>query len=157
MPSAQSLPTLVLPRERALAKLRAGRPLLHDEPVVLDLERATELFVRLAEEHRLDVSHLDLAGLLTEAFVQHADHIEQLSGGQVLTALAEEAVRPLRRAYADRLSALVRVWERGYCAICGFSPGQAGAVHCAACGFAWQAAAPEPAFRIELAVPDEDA
>jgi hypothetical protein len=51
----------------------------------------------------------------------------------------------------------VHVWERGYCPICGFSPGQAGPVHCAACGFAWQAAAAEPAFRIELALPDEDA
>jgi hypothetical protein len=152
---------LVLPRERGEAKLRAGRPLLDDEPVVLDLEGGTELFLRLTAERRLDVSHVDLAALLTEAFVQHADHVRQLATfpgleAESIAELAEQAIKPLRRAYADRLSALVRVWERGYCPICGSSPGRTGAVHCAACGLAWHAAAAEPAFRIELALPDED-
>jgi hypothetical protein len=148
---------LVLPRERALAKLRAGRPLLHDEPVMLDLDLATERLAQLAAERRIQLARLDLSALLSEAFVQHADHVEELSGGQRLAALAEEAVRPLRRAYADRLRAFVHEWARGYCPICGASPGQTGRVECAACGCAWQAATVEPAFRIELALPDEDA
>jgi hypothetical protein len=152
---AQSVPMLVLPRERALAKLRAGRPLLHDESVVLDV--AIDPFVQLVTEQGIQLPRLELSALLTEAFVQHADHVEQLSGGQRLAALAEQAVGPLRRAYADRLRGFVHDWARGYCPICGAAPGQAGLVQCAACGCAWHAAAVEPAFRIELAVPDEDA
>lgn len=153
---AQSLPTLVLPRERALAKLRAGRPLLHDEPVVLDLEAAADRFVALAAARGAQLPRLDLSALLTEAFVQHADHVQQLSGGPRLAALAEEAVSPLRRAYADRLRRFVHDWARGYCPICGASPGQTGQVMCAACGCEWHAAAVEPAFRIELALPDDE-
>jgi hypothetical protein len=155
MPSAQSVPTFVLPRERALAKLRAGWPLLHDEAVVLDV--ATDRFVQLVTEQAMQLPRLDLSALLTEAFVQHADHLEQLGGGQRLVAVAEEAVRPLRRAYADRLRGFVHDWARGYCPICGASPGQTGPVVCAACGCEWHAAAVEPAFRLELALPDEDA
>jgi hypothetical protein len=155
MLSAHSVSRLVLPRERALAKLRAGRPLLHDEAVVLDA--AIERFVQLETEQGMQLPRLDVSALLTEAFVQHADHVEQLSGGQPVAALAEQAVSPLRRAYADRLRGFVHDWARGYCPICGASAGQTGLVECAACGCEWHAAAVEPAFRIELALPDEDA
>jgi hypothetical protein len=155
MLSAQSVSTLVLPRERALAKLRAGRPLLHDEAVVLDV--AIDHFVQLAAEDGIQLPRVDLGALLTEAFVQHADHVEQLVSGQPLAALAEQAVGPLRHAYADRLRGFVHDWARGYCPICGASAGQTGRVQCAACGCEWHAATVEPAFRIELALPDEDA
>jgi hypothetical protein len=127
---------------------------------VLDLEVATERFLGLAAERGLQVPRLDLPAVLTEAFVQHADHVHQLANRldpALIAELAEQAVRPLRRAYADRLSTLVHDWQRGYCPICGFSPGLDGPVHCSACGFTWRAAAQEPGFRIELALPDEDA
>jgi hypothetical protein len=105
---------------------------------------------------------MDVSALLTEAFVQHTDHLLQLAAvpgleAEVIAGLAERAVAPLRHAYADRLSTFVHDWHRGYCAICGFSPGAEGLVRCGACGFTWQAGAPEPAFRIELALPDDDA
>jgi hypothetical protein len=166
MPGAETrapdLQGWLLPRERALAKLRAGRPLLHDEPLELDLEPATDRFLQFAAHRQMQLPRLDLSALLTEAFVQHADHVRQIASGPKVDAesiaeLAEQAVRPLRRAYADRLRAFVHEWARGYCLICGASPGQAGLVECAACGCEWHAAAVEPAFRIELAVPDEDA
>jgi hypothetical protein len=167
---APDLHAFVLPRERAAAKLRAGRPLLHDEPVVLDLAFATDLFLRLAGERRLDVGRLDLAAVLTEAFVQHADHVQQIAArpdldAELIARLAEQAVRPLRRAYAGRLGHLVEGWQRGYCPICGgsaaaalpASPGQPGQARCEACGCTWPGAAGGPAFRIELALPAEDA
>jgi hypothetical protein len=155
----------LLPRERAVAKLRAGRPLLHDEPVVLDLDAAIDAFIRLAGARGLATRSLDVSALLSEAFVQHADHVRQLADRPglepgVIAEVAEHAVRPLRHAYADRLRPLARTlgdWQRGYCAICGSSPGRAGSVECGACGFRWQAAREEAAFRIELALADEDA
>jgi hypothetical protein len=159
---AETMPMFVLPRERAHAKLRAGRPLLHDEPVPLDLAGATERFGRLAAEKGLELQRLDASALLTEAFVQHPEHVHQLADAAGLDAaltadLAERAVAPLRHAYADRLSNLVHDWRRGYCPICGSSPRGHGLVRCEACGCTWQAAAAEAAFRIELALPDEDA
>ena len=164
-----------LPRERALAKLRAGTPLLHGEPVSLDLEFATELFLRLVRERgqrgraivqAVRRDQLDLDRLLTEAFVQHADHVRQIAAlprldQELVSRLATRAVRPLLRGYAQRLASLVEnlgVWERGYCPICGGAslPGEDGSVRCGACGYSWHGLSGGAAFRIELALPEED-
>jgi hypothetical protein len=168
-----------LPRERAAAKLREGKPLLHDEPMTLDLEFAAERFLRLARQLQPSAAaeaiaqavaggQLDTGRLLTEAFVQHADHLRQIASAspgldhELIASLATQAVEPLLRAYAERLAPLVHrlsCWERGYCPVCGGRgvPGAHGGVECAACGCTWAAAEAGPtSFRIELAVPEDD-
>jgi hypothetical protein len=163
---APRIHAFALPRERAAAKLHAGQPLLHDEPVLLDTQFATGLFVRLARGHRLDVGQLDLTALFTEAFVQHADHVRQIAAvtgpnAELIADLAEQAVRPLREAYAARLAPLVESsgWERGYCPICGGQPGAGDEpiLRCAACGCTWQADRASTGFRLELALPEDEA
>jgi FdhE protein len=114
-----------LPREHAAARLRAGVPLLHDQPAHLDIQFAADLFRRLIQvfrqraepalQVRLDgiervaiSGQLDSQRLFGEAFVNHADHLADhaLELGvdpELLTRLARLAVAPLLRAYADRL------------------------------------------------------
>jgi FdhE protein len=157
-----------LPRELAITRLRDGVPLLHDQPIVLDLHYAADLFSRLVEalEQRDDPdlhtklvrligasSAMDPERLFAEAFVQHADHLADIAlasgvDGELLETLARQAVAPVLRAYADRLFALVdsTEWTRGYCPICGSWPllGELRGVElakwlrCAACGVGWR-------------------
>jgi len=136
-----------LPRPRLLARLEEGVPLLHDQPVSLDLQFAADLFGRLlnslaergasAPTDGLDElmraatsDRLDPEPLFGEAFVQHADHLGQIAVGagvsaDLLAATATLAVAPLLRAYAERLLPLIHPiheWARGYCPICGAWP-----------------------------------
>jgi hypothetical protein len=166
-PTLQAFP---LPRERALAKLHEGIPLLHDAPVGIDVNYAAERLRALALDDaalRAALSHprLDLERLLGEAFVLHEDHVAQLAGvvgpaAATLASLAAQAVTPVRRAYAQRLQPLIADadWTRGYCPICGSLPAQrTPIVRCQACGARWAAAEEcQAGYRIELALPEED-
>src|SRR5205823_6803439 len=109
-----------LPRARLVAKVRGGTPLLHDEPAVVDVHYAAELFSRLVDalaeapgpelEQRVGTlvaaatgGRLDPQRLFTEAFVQHPDHLAELAlaGGvdpDLIGMLASLAVTPLLRA-----------------------------------------------------------
>jgi FdhE protein len=139
--------TFPLPRQQLLARIDEGVPLLHEQPVSLDLQFAADLFGRLlntladhgtseatdgldelmraATSGRLDPEHV-----FGEAFVQHPDHLGQIAAGagvgaDLLGAMATLAVAPLLRAYADRLLPLIdgtHEWARGYCPICGAWP-----------------------------------
>src|SRR5438270_5826459 len=86
----EALP-FALPREQVAARVREGIPLLHDQPVQIDIHFAADLFSRLVNllqqrddpelQPRLDslvqaatTGGLDPQQLFTEAFVQHDDH-----------------------------------------------------------------------------------
>jgi hypothetical protein len=164
----------VLPPQRAQAKLRQGTPLLHDEPVRLDLDFAGDRFTRLAGGQAAGArlladaadGRLDLPRVFEEAFVQHPDHVAELAAfagvdGTLLAMLAGQAVAPLRRAYAEALRPLVErlveqdgLWERGYCPVCGATPvavETAGdldlpsdRLRCGGCGTSWPAVERDP-------------
>jgi formate dehydrogenase maturation protein FdhE len=124
-----------LPREHAVARLRAGVPLLHDQPAQLDLQFAADMFNQLilvfrqqavqAQPAQLDqieaaatCGQLDPQRLFGEAFVNHADHLAEhaLDLGldpALLSRLATLAVGPLLRAYADRLRPMIERIEDG--------------------------------------------
>jgi FdhE protein len=123
----------ILPWPRVLEKVRAGVPLLHDEPLFLDLHYAADLFGRLVDavERRRDPAlaertapivaaatqgRLDPNQLFTEAFVQHGDHLAQLAldagaDPDALTTLATLAVGPLLRGYAERVQPILERLE----------------------------------------------
>jgi FdhE protein len=118
-----------IPRDALHGRIRGGVPLLHDQPVTVDIHFAADLFSRLvnALQQRDDPETPDQLGLLvdaatagrldpqhlfTEAFVQHRDHLSELaiSAGvdtDLLSALAAQSVAPLLRAYADQLLPLI--------------------------------------------------
>jgi FdhE protein len=143
-PAASAFP---MPRPRIVARIAEGVPLLHDQPVSIDLHFAADLFGRLlntlaergpaAPTDGLDElmraatsDRLDPEPIFGEAFVQHADHLGQIAvsaevSADLLAATATLAVAPLLRAYAERLLPLVDPigeWTRGYCPICGAWP-----------------------------------
>jgi len=95
-----------LPREHLIARLREGVPLLHDQPVHLDIRFASDLFGGLVAllghrarredpgEHWADTversrfdgliaawrsGQLDPQRLFSEAFVRHADHLAEIA------------------------------------------------------------------------------
>lgn len=124
-----------LPHDQVAARLRAGVPLLHDQPAFVDIHFAADVFSRLVnvlqqrEDAQLDTQleavvaaatggAIDPQRLFGEAFVQHADHLAEIalqSGVDVelLSTLASQATAPLRRAYADRLLPLVQKLDDG--------------------------------------------
>jgi FdhE protein len=146
---AQAQP-FALPREQVAARLRQGVPLLHDQPAVVDVQFAADLFGRLVNvlqkredpETRASLDALvsaaiggglDPERLFGEAFVQHADHLAEIAlhigvDGDVLSTLAVQAVAPVLRAYAERLLPLAErlddgsAWHAGYCPVCGGWP-----------------------------------
>lgn len=141
---------VLLPRERATAKIRAGIPLLHDEPAFVDVDYAANLLGRLANAATghgepetaervqplvaaLAAGLLEPDRLLAEAFVQHREHVSEMAvfaevDPDLLVTLTALAVAPLLRAHAERLAPILeRVgtdahWERGYCPVCGAWP-----------------------------------
>ena len=132
-----------LPRQQLVARVRDGIPLLHDQPINLDIHFAADLFSRLvnALTPRLDPligaatgGQLDPQHLFGEAFVQHPDHLAQIAfqagvDTDLLSAAATLSVAPVLRAYAEKLLPLLEqaddattegaAWTRGYCPICG--------------------------------------
>lgn len=127
-----------LPRDRLLAKVRAGTPLLHEEPAYVDVQYAADLFSRLVEtaaslapeaEPEVRASLDALAGaatagrlpaepLFAEAFVQHSQHLREMAlhagvDGDLLESLAALAVAPLLRAYAAHLAPLLERADDG--------------------------------------------
>ncbi|HEY1296315.1 MAG TPA: formate dehydrogenase accessory protein FdhE [Chloroflexota bacterium] len=156
-----------LPRQHVVARVQDGVPLLHEQPVTVDVHYAADLFTRLVQalSPRFDsligpsyAGRLDHEHLFGEAFVQHADHLAQIArdvevDAELLGAAATLSVAPSLRAYAARLLPLVQQaetsdnasWTRGYCPICGGWPLLAelrGVDHaywlrCAACGSGW--------------------
>jgi FdhE protein len=146
-PRTQPFP---LPRDQLVARVREGVPLLHNQPVWLDINYAADLVSRLvdalSQRPEPDVSPLidaatggllDPQQLFTEAFVQHHDHLADLAQGvgvdaELLSAVASQSVAPLLRGYAERLLPLVEQaddgtlraarWTRGYCPVCGAWP-----------------------------------
>ncbi len=140
-------PLPALPRERLAARFGAGMPVLHEEPLFLDVGFALNLLERLvrtmvetgragnhvqAESVREAVlgARLDAEQVFGEAFVQHPEHLAQLArGGGVdpgtLARLTEHAVAPLRRGYAralERALNATEIWRQGYCPVCGSWP-----------------------------------
>jgi FdhE protein len=118
-----------LPRERALASTRSGVPLLHEQPVNLDIHFAADLFSRLVnalqprQEPELAArlqtlvsaatgGLLDPQRLFSEAFVQHQHHLLEIAlqagvDADLLTTLTHCAVAPVLSAYAEHLMAIV--------------------------------------------------
>ena len=146
-PETQPFP---LPRELVDARMRQGIPLLHDQPVFVDVQFAADLFSRLvnALQSREDAEDADVPArlgtlvdaattgsldperLFGEAFVGHAEHLAELAfasgaDAELLQTLATQATAPLLRSYAARLLPLVEhsdEWHAGYCPICGGWP-----------------------------------
>jgi len=124
-----------LPREHVAARVRQGVPLLHDQPVWLDIHYAADLFSRLINllaerdepETRLRVENvaaaatqglLDPEQLFSEAFVHHADHLTELAAAagvdaELLSALSTLSGAPLLRAYAEHLAPLLEHADDG--------------------------------------------
>lgn len=124
-----------LPRERVLAKVRAGTPLLHEEPAEVDVHYAADLFSRLVNvaaergspETAGAVEPIAAAAtqgripperLFGEAFVQHGDHVWEIAGyagvdADLLAVLAAQSVAPLLRGYAARLQPLLASADDG--------------------------------------------
>jgi FdhE protein len=174
-PRAEAFP---LPREAVLSRVREGVPLLHDQPIALDINFAADLFSRLVNalgerndpELRAGLEAvataattglLDPQRLFAEAFVQHLDHLAEMAAPtgvdfELLATLAQQAVVPLLRAYAQHLLPLVErvddgtvrgaAWSRGYCPVCGGWPllGELRGVElaqwlrCSGCGSGWR-------------------
>ena len=150
-PEAQSF---VLPREHVAARVRRGVPLLHEQPVRVDVNFAAYLVGRVLnvlEERddpelrsRLDDliaaatgGSLEPERLFGEAFVQHQQHLAEVAfqaGGvdpELLATLASQAVAPLLRAYAQRLMPLLERLDDGSVEGVAWSRG-----YCPVCG-AW--------------------
>jgi FdhE protein len=124
-----------IPREHLAARVREGVPLLHDQPVQIDLHFAADLFSRLVNAFqqredpelaaRLDGivaaatgGVLDPQRLFVEAFVQHHDHLAEMAAqaqvdAELLATIAVQSVAPLLRAYADRLLPLLERLDDG--------------------------------------------
>jgi FdhE protein len=131
-PQTQSFP---LPREHAAARVREGVPMLHDQPIQVDLHFAADLFSRLvnALQEREDADlaphleavvlaatsgGLDPQRLFVEAFVHHPDHLAEIAhqsglDAELLTTLATLATAPLLRAYAEHVLPLVQRLDDG--------------------------------------------
>lgn len=129
---AQAFP---LPREHLVVRIREGVPLLHDQPVSLDVHFAADLFSRLVNalqdrqnddlQTRLDAlveattgGRIDPERLFGEAFVQHQDHLAEIAiqaavDPELLLTIAGQSVAPLLRAYAARLDALIERTDDG--------------------------------------------
>jgi FdhE protein len=166
-PRAPEISAFALPRQQVAARVREGVPLLHDQPAIVDIQFAADLFERLvvALSPRFDalagairVGRVDPENLFGEAFVQHADHLAEIAAvagmdAELLSAAATLAVAPVLRAYAARLAPLLAppdaeqtAWTHGYCTICGAWPllGELRGVdlvawmRCGACGSGWQ-------------------
>lgn len=142
-----------MPREMLVARVRGGVPLLHDQPINLDIHFAADLFSRLVNvlserdepemAARLDAlvaaatgGQLDPEQLFGEAFVQHPDHLASLANGaavdaELLAAVAVQSVAPLLRAYAERLLPMVDRVDDGTNEGVGWKKG-----YCPVCG-AW--------------------
>jgi FdhE protein len=151
-PQTPHTPLPPLPRERLAARLAAGMPMLHDQPLVIDLGFAMDLLRRLVRtmvdtgDDRTGVEaeavlavvvdgRLDAEQVFVEAFVQHPDHLAQLAVGSAvepttLRHLVELAVAPIRRRYASALANVLNqpgrtamgAWREGYCPVCGSWP-----------------------------------
>jgi FdhE protein len=120
-PRAPALSAFALPRQLVAARVREGVPLLHDQPAVVDVQFAAELFGSLvtALSPRFDPvagalasGRVDPEHLFGEAFVQHSDHLRQIAGAagedaELLSAVATLAVAPVLRAYAAKLGPLL--------------------------------------------------
>jgi FdhE protein len=118
-----------LPREQLAVRLHEGTPLLHDQPVDLDVQFAADLFSRLVNllQRRADPElqarleglvaaatsgALEPQRLFTEAFVHHPDHLAEIAlladvDSELLSTLATQAVAPVLRAYAARLVPMI--------------------------------------------------
>jgi FdhE protein len=132
-----------LPREHVAARIRQGIPLLHEQPLVVDVHFAADLFSRLVN------------------VLQHHDHLAELAvqsrvDAELLISLAIQSVAPVLRAYAELLMPLVErlddgstdgaAWQQGYCPVCGGWPALgelrgvelARYLRCGACGSGWR-------------------
>jgi hypothetical protein len=156
----------LLPRERALAKLRAGVPLIHAEPLVVRGGRARELVLRVSHllerqapcpgaaqaSAAVERGQLDLEQALVETMASHLDHLSVLAGAagtthEALLTIFDPIARAALAQLRSRLTSLLPApgaWGRRYCPLCG-SRGQAQAVaetsvdalSCARCGAVW--------------------
>jgi FdhE protein len=123
------------PRELVASRLRQGVPLLHEQPVHVDINFAADLFSRLVNvlqqrdepELRQGLETLvsaatggalDPERLFVEAFVQHPEHVAEIASGagldaELLMAVSSWAVAPLLRGYAQRLLPLMERADDG--------------------------------------------
>jgi FdhE protein len=135
VPRAAEAHPFPLTNDQVNARLRAGIPLLHEQPAYVDVNFAAEAFSRLVNvlQQREDAelgarlegvvaaatTHaLDPQRLFGEAFVQHSDHLVEIAvqagvDAELLTTLATQAAAPLLRAYAERLLPLLQRLDGG--------------------------------------------
>jgi FdhE protein len=131
---AQAQP-FALPREHLTARVRQGVPMLHDQPALVDIHFAADLFSRLVNvlqqrddpelQARLrsvagaaEAGRLDPERLFGEGFVQHQDHLAEIAraidvDAELLATLAAQATAPLLRAYAHHLLPLIERADDG--------------------------------------------
>lgn len=117
-------PGFPMPREQLVDRINGGVPLLHEQPVNLDIDFAADCFSRIVNElqkrgsaaaegldaivHAATSGALDPHSLFTEAFVQHPQHVAALAAqanvdAELLGALTHHAVTPILAAYAEQL------------------------------------------------------
>jgi hypothetical protein len=168
-----------LGRRRARSKLVQALPLLHDEELDLDvpfvLRRVLDL-LSAAEDGGSDLAaqaaaafesgSLDLSRIVEEAFVGHADHLEQLTASlgalqQPCQVALEHGVRPLLQRAAGEVQADLdeATWGMPYCPVCGSiaEPCDPGVLTCPRCATSWEGPynPVSDGFRLELALPGE--
>jgi FdhE protein len=147
-PHVEAFPT---PREQVSSRVRAGIPLLHEQPAQVDIHFAADLFSRLVNvvQQREDAETranlqtligaatsgaLDPQRLFAEAFVQHRHHLTELAldasvEPDLLLTLAAQAVAPQLHAYAEHLLPLVERVDDGSTDGANWLPG-----YCPVCG-----------------------
>jgi FdhE protein len=129
-PAAAPFP---IPNEHLSNRLREGVPLLHDQPLQVDVQFAADLFSRIVnvlqqrdggdERQELEgliaaatTGAIDPQHLFAEAFVQHHEHLADLAeqagvDDALLTTLSTQAVAPVLRAYAERLLPMIERFD----------------------------------------------
>ncbi|HEX8969621.1 MAG TPA: formate dehydrogenase accessory protein FdhE [Chloroflexota bacterium] len=128
-------PPFPLPRDHLVARVRQGVPLLHDQPAIIDVQFAADLFSRivnvLQQRDQADLrsplaalveaatgGRLEPEALFREAFVHHPQHLAEIAAAasvdaDLLAAVAAQATAPLLRAYAERLMGLLERIDDG--------------------------------------------
>ena len=174
--------TPILPRERALAKLQEGLPLLHGESLQIELAPARALALLLADVAQahspssgaasvvdaLSRGRLDLEQLVLEAVARHVDHLESLAQSAAVSCpalllLAEPLACTALNQLRSRMSPLLPdrgEWDRPYCPLCGDSaqadserdPAESHA-RCKRCGAEWAFKSGGPGRRARISTP----
>lgn len=159
-----------IPMDEGLIKTKTaeGFSLVDKSNLELDIASATALFEKLCAvlkqndsvsedvakiEQVITGEKLNLEELFIKTAAQNGDYLAGLPDrlglkGEIVSFLAENSLRPIFEAYADKLKGYVdqEKWWRGYCPICGSKPVMAKLVGrekkkflvCSCCGYEWR-------------------